>query len=219
MQLLEYMVDPNEYIGDSPTAYSHVYLEYEPSTELNKSLHQFIKPELRTQAKFAHLALRSEAYLEAPLEHGGHAQQHPPALAQHLQEYQKQLDSIKDHQLRLAAYVDMRVLKDESLTFHFELLPGELERRRLGQLALKNSRQSRFTIGIVAHIPSDAVYDPYGEASAGLRGLLAMSHPAYRDRHHTAPAPLTNGMWVSRPVLRDRPVLRSLPSHPAILRD
>lgn len=213
------MVDPNEYIGDPPTAYSHVYLEYEPSLELHSSLHQFIKPELRTQAKFARLALRSEAYLKAPIQHGGHPLQHPPALAQHLQDYQKQLDTIKDRQLRLASFVDLRVLKDKSLMFHFELLPDELERRSLGQLALKNSQQDRVTIGAVAHIPPGAVYDPYGEASAELRGLLAMSHPALRDKHHTTPAPLANGLWVSRPVLRDRPVLRSVPKHPDILPD
>lgn len=213
------MVDPNEYIGDPPITYSHVYLEYESSLELNKSLHQFIKPELRTLAKFAHLALRSEAYLEAPIERGGHALQHPPALAQHLQDYQKQLDTIKDHQLRLAAFVDMHVLKDESLMFHFELLPDDLERRCLGRLALKNSQQSRFTIGAAAHIPADAVYDPYGEASAKLRGLLAMSHPAFRDRQHTTPAPLTKGLWVTRPELRDRPVLKAVPSHPDILHE
>lgn len=213
------MVDPNEYIGDHPVTYSHVYLEYEPSTELNKSLLEFIKPELRTQAKFARVALRSEAHLEAPIEHGGRALQHPPALEKRLQNHQKQLDTIKDRQLRLASFVDMHVLKDESLMFHFELLPDELERRCLGQLALKNTQQSRFIIGAAAHIPADAVHDPYGEASADLRRLLAMSHPAYRHRQHTTPAPLINGLWVSHPVLRDRPVLKLAPRHPDIQQD
>ncbi|MET0979993.1 MAG: hypothetical protein ABWX90_01920, partial [Candidatus Saccharimonadales bacterium] len=186
------MVDPNEYIGDPPTAYSHVHLEYEPSLALHDSLHRFIKPELRAKAKFARLALRSEAYLVAPIERGGHALQHPPAVAQHLQDYQKRLDTIKDRQLRLASFVELSVLKDESLMFHFELLPDERERRALGRLALKNSHQSSITIGAAVHIPSGAVYDPYGEASAELRGLLGMSHPAFRDRHHTTPAPLIN---------------------------
>lgn len=213
------MVDPEEYIGDKPTTYSHVYLEYEPSPVLNESLRQFIKPNMRTLTRFAQVALRSQAYLAAPIVPGGYALEHPPAVKKHLYMYQNRLDAIKDHQLRLASFVDMRTLRDESLMLHFELLPDELERRALGQLALKNGQQDRATIGAVARIPAGAYYDPHGEAAAELRGLLAVSHPAYHNKQHTTPAPLENGMWVKRPVLRDKAALKVAPEHPDIIKE
>lgn len=198
------MVDPEEYISNRPTAYSHVYLEYEPSTALNKSLRQFVHPELLVQSRFAQIALYSESYLKAPIETGEGELRHPPALAKHLSAYERSLKSISSHQLRLASYVDMQMHKDKSLNIHFEVLPNELERRLLGQLALKDWAHDKSTIGVVAHIPADALNDPYGEASAKLRNLLAMSHPSVQSRQRTTPAPLSSQLWVQRPTLRDK---------------
>lgn len=217
------MVDPNEYLGEKPTAYSHVYLEYEPSPALNESLRGFIKPHLRLEKRFAQIALRSESFFEAPIVNGGQALQHSSEVTKYLYAYQGRLDEIKDRQLRLAAFVDMRILDKKGLTFHFEMLPDELERRRLGRLALKYSdpenEQAEDRFGLVAHIPYDAIHDPYGEATRKLRGLLATSHPAVQGKQHDIPAPLANGLWVKKPVLRDRNVPNIVGKHPDIQQD
>lgn len=197
------MVDPEEYISNRPTTYSHVYLEYEPSPALNESLRQFIHPDMRIQRRFAQIALWSESYLKAPTDPRERAIKHPAALAQNLSNYERGLKAIESHQLRLASFLDMRMLKDKSLNIHFEVLPNEVERRMLGQIALKDWEHDKTTIGVVAHIPTDALDDPYGAASAQLRGLFATSHPSMHNRRHSTPAPLANGLWVQRPTLRD----------------
>jgi hypothetical protein len=198
------MVEPDDFIAKRSTTYSHVYLEYEPSPNLNESLRQFIRPELRSLRQFAQIALRSESFLQAPIVTGGRALEHPPDLMKHLHTYQGKLDFIKTHQLRLASYVEMQTRSDESLSIHFEVLPNEFERRHLGRLALKDGVQDPSTIGVVAHIPAGAAEDPYGQASARLRSIFAVSHPSMQGRQHTTPAPLSLGLWVERPMLRDK---------------
>jgi hypothetical protein len=202
------MVDPNEYLGAKPTAYSRVHLEYEPSPALRGSISEFIKPELRTKKRIAQIALRSESFAEIPVIDGGQTLEHSPDLTNYLYNYQSRLDEIQDRQLRLAAFVDMQILKHDGLLLHFELLPDDYERRRLGRLALNNNNNGNETIGAAVYIPHDLINHPHAEAVRRLRGALAMAHPAIRDRQHSTPAPLENGLWVRKPTLRDRPVLR-----------
>ena len=206
------MVDPNEYIGAKPTAYSRVHLEYEPSPALRDSIGEFIKPELRTQKRLAQIALRSESFAEIPVINGGQTLEHSPELAKYLYTYQSRLDEIKDRQLRLAAYVGIQILRHDALLFHFELLPDEYERRHLGRLAL-NSNDSD-TISAAVYLPHDTIDHPHIRATRHLRDALAMAHPAMRDRQHSTPAPLEHGLWVRKPVIRDRPILKSAGPNP-----
>ena len=200
------MVDPDEYIGAKPTAFSRVHLEYEPSPALRDSIGEFIKPELRTEKRLAQIALRSESFAEIPLINGGQTLEHSPELKKYLYTYQSRLDEIKDRQLRLAAYVGIQILQHDALLFHFELLPDEYERRHLGKLALSDTNNE--TIGAAVYLPYGIIDHPHIRATRHLRDSLAMAHPAIRDRRHTTPAPLGNGLWVKRPVLRDRPILK-----------
>lgn len=202
------MVDPDEYIGAKPTAFSRVHLEYEPSPALRDSLGEFIKPELRTEKRLAQIALRSESFAEIPVIDGGLTLEHSPELTHYLYNYQSRLDEIKDRQLRLAAYVGMQTLKHAGLLLHFELLPDDYERQHLGRLALNSIDNGNNTIGAAMYIPHDVIVHPHTEATRHLRDVLAMAHPAIRDRQHTTPAPLGNGLWVKRPVIRDRPILK-----------
>ena len=206
------MIDPEEYIQPRPTAHSHVYIEYVPSPALNTVLREFVRPSMLQQRRFGEFLLRSGSYLLAPIVPGGHALEHPPELANHLLKYQNRLDDIKTHQLRLASFVDMHPLPDESLIFHFEMLPNDLERKRLGRLALKNAMDDSQVIGVAAHIPARAVHPLHQETAAKMRNLFGMMQQLPEDRQHTTPAPLARGLWVKQPMIRDRYPLHVLPN-------
>lgn len=211
------MVESKAFLEPQPTASSHAYLEYEPSKNLNEALLEFVRPELREEV--GRVALLSVGYFVAPLASGEGARKHPPRVANYLANYEKRLRTIQGHQIRLAAFMDIRNHKNHNLTIHLDLLPNQLERDNLGALAIRHSKNEAASIGVAAHIPHDVVNDRYGEAAAQLRGLLGMSHPAMYQRQRSSFAPLSSELWVLAPTLRDKEVSNVIPLHPDIRRD
>ena len=211
------MVESKDYLEPRPDASSHVYLEYEPSERLNEALLEFVRPELRDEV--GRVALLSVGYFVAPIVSSEGRLKHPPKVANHLGEYEKKLHAIQGHQIRLASFVDIRNHKNNNLTVHLDLLPTPLERESLGALAIRHSKDGTNSVGVAAHISHDIVDENYGSASAQLRGLLAMSHPAMHQRQRSTPAPLSSALWVLAPTLRDKEVSNVIPLHPDIRRD
>jgi hypothetical protein len=211
------MVEPKGYLERQSTASSHAYLEYEPSEKLNQALLEFVKPELRDE--IGRIALLSVGYFVAPLDSSEGKMKHPPKVANYLSGYEKKLQAIQGHQIRLASFMEIRNHKNHNLTVHLDLLPSESERDSLGQLAIRHSANGINSIGVAAHISHDNVNEKYGEAAAQLRGLLAMSHPAVYQRQRISFAPLSSGLWVLAPVLRDKEASNIVPLHPDIKRD
>ena len=212
------MVDPNEYLGAKPTAYSRMYLEYEPSPNLRKALREFVTPDADDPV------LLAEAYFEIPILEGGRKLEHSPKYNSYIKAYKDNLNEISERQIRLAAYIGRRVLHDkamneESLALYFELLPDKYERSHLGKLAIKHAvgeADANPLYGAMTHIPIQDLDDSFNTATINLQRSLGLFHPAVRQRPHTTLAPLEAGLWMSRPMLREIDVVKPKLIHPDV---